>query len=143
MFNRYNQLFQEFKNKGYGEKEIDKGIFYHILKEDSKNILFYGLATYAILILSNISWWLSVILTGLFAIIVIFDILSTAFTTILFLLHTIFRPLFYLSKEVREEIKKVEAGSYPYKLGGQFFRLIEATILFSYIIFLVYKLKVF
>lgn len=52
-----------------------KEVFQKIGPDAIKNIIWFGLATAVIVVISKVSWWIGVILAGIYAIVAILDIL--------------------------------------------------------------------
>lgn len=135
MFKRnYNIFFGKLEEEGMSKKEIDKRIFFFLLKDESENILFYGLAVIVILTISSLSWWSAAILTGLFALIVLIDMLTAAYSIIIFF---ILSPVFVINKQFREKF-----GHYWYNFGSQIIRIITSVILINYTMFLIDRLNI-
>jgi hypothetical protein len=109
-------------------------IFAHALRDSISDVLLYGVGAVVIILLGSLSWWLGLVLSGLFAVIVLVSVIQTGAVTVLGLASI---PLAINEKR---QGRYVDWGEQVYLAVANVIKILDKAILvaYTYVLYRVY-----
>jgi hypothetical protein len=111
-----------------------RDFFSQALKDSISDVLWYGVGTVVIILLGSLSWWLGVVLSGLFAVIVLVSVIQTGAVTVLGLASI---PL---AIDEKRQGRCVDRGEQVYLAVANVIKILDKAILvaYTYVLYRVY-----